>query len=229
LNRVSLRIGVLTTVAALSALVFSTVGAGAASAQSFGKDGTIHACYKAKGKNKGALRVVPASRACRKLRGFRPLSWGADSTAGGAGQSGSQGAAGSGGDVGQPGPEGKQGTPGAASQVEKSLIDTVDSQTKQINSLTKEVTDLTDEVLDLEGDVTTLTSGLGSVEGNVTSLTSGLTNLKDTTGETCEQVEAVTEQSDKILSSLLGSSVAILGNLLNVPTPPSPLGTFECG
>jgi uncharacterized protein YoxC len=227
-NRVSLKFGALTTAAALSALVLSTVGAGTASAQSYGKDGTIHACYKAKGKNKGALRVVSASRACRKLRGFRPLSWSADGTVGGSGQNGSQGAAGSGGDAGQPGPEGKQGTPGAASQVEKTLIETVDSQTKQINGLTKEVTDLAGEVLDLEADVTTLTSGLGSVEGNVTSLTSGLTDLEATTGETCEQVEAVTKQSDKILNSLLGSSVAILGNLLNVPTPPDPLGTFEC-
>lgn len=49
------------------------------------------------------------------------------------------------------------------------------------------------EELDLE-------DGLGNVEGK-------LLDLEGNVGKTCTQLEAVTTQSDEILSSLLGSSV----------------------
>lgn len=204
MNPLSLRIGLITVVAALSALVLSLVAVGTASAQSFGKDGAIHACYKAKGKNRGALRLVPSARSCRKLRGFRAVSWSA-AAGGGAAQNDLQTATG-GGERGPAGPqgnaesEGKQGSQGLSGEVEQSLIETVQNQTQQIDNLTKEVTDLGGEVLD----------------------------LKDTVGETCDQLETVTKQSDEILDSLLGTTVAIVGTLLNVPSPPDPLGTFEC-
>lgn len=188
MNRVSLRIGVLATMAALGALLLSTAGP-ASAAKPLGKDGTIYACFKAKGKNKGALRVVSRKPACRKMRGWRPLSWSVTGPAGHEarierGQQGPQGDAGA---------EGKVGQAGAAGQVEESLLETIEDQTTQINALTAQVADL---------------------EGTV--------------GDACGQLSTLTDQSNEILDSLLGSSVAILGNLLNVPSPPDELPTFEC-
>jgi hypothetical protein len=40
-----------------------------------GKNGTIQACYRVKGKPKGALRVVPAQQRCK--RGERKVVWSA--------------------------------------------------------------------------------------------------------------------------------------------------------
>jgi uncharacterized protein YoxC len=229
-NRVSLRVGLITMMAALYALAFSTAGAGTAAAQSFGKDGIIHACYKAKGKDKGALRVVPTASGCRKLRGWRPFSWSASS--GRSGQNGSQGTAGEHGQQGpqgNPGPEGKEGQQGTAGQIEKSLTETIQKQTSQIDVLTEQVTDLTDEVLVMEGDLIDLSGGLADVEGNVTDLTGGLGNLEGTVDETCDQLTTVTDQSDEILQSLLGASVGgILNAVLDIPSLPDELGTFEC-
>jgi hypothetical protein len=210
LNRVRVRIGVLATTAALVALLLSTAGP-ASAAKPFGKKGVIHACIKAKGKNRGALRVVAAKRACKRMRGWRALSWsakgqpGRDAQANG-GQPGPQGS---------PGPEGKPGQPGAAGQIEQSLLETIQTQSAQINALTEQVTDLSGKVLSLEG-------GLSTVTGD-------LVNLEGTVGEACGQLSVLTDQTDEILSSLLGSTVAVLGNLLDVPSPPAPLGAFECG
>jgi hypothetical protein len=66
---------------ALLALALGSLFLGAVRAESatIGADGTIHACYKAKGKPKGALRVVPAGKPCKRKQGERPLSWSAGS------------------------------------------------------------------------------------------------------------------------------------------------------
>lgn len=208
LNRVRLRIGVLATIAA--ALLLSTAGP-ASAAKPFAKKGVIHACIKAKGKNKGALRVVAAKRACKRMRGWRALSWSAKGQAG----RDAQANGGQPGPQGSPGPEGKPGQPGAAGQVEQSLLETIQTQSAQINALTEQVTDLSGKVLSLEG-------GLSAVTGD-------LANLEGTVGEACGQLSVLTTQADEILSSLLGSTVAVLGNLLDVPSPPDPLGAFECG
>lgn len=62
-----------------------------------GKDGKIHACYRVKGKPKGALRVVRGVRArCR--RGERKVAW---VVAGAIGQTGATGAPGSQGTSGE--------------------------------------------------------------------------------------------------------------------------------
>ncbi len=205
MNRVSLKFGVTAAVAALGVLFLALTTGVAASAQPIAKNGVIHSCVKAKGKNRGALRVVASARGCKHLRGgWRSLSWSAGSSTGASGQSGAQGSGGQQGPQGAPGPEGRQGVAG---QIEKSLVDTVSTQASEIDALNKQVSSLTGELLNLEG-------SLEDVEGTV--------------GETCSQLKTVTTQSDEILSSLLGSSVKVIGNLLNVPNAPEPLGTFEC-
>lgn len=235
MNRVSLKFGLITTMAALSALVFSTAGAGTAAAQSFGKDGAIHACYKAKGKDKGALRVVPTARGCKKLRGWRSVSWGAGSFSGASGQNGSQGSGGAHGQQGpqgNSGPEGKEGQQGTAGQVEKSLTETIQKQTSQITDLTEQVTDLSGEVLSLEGDLGDLSGGLANVEGDVTDLTGGLVDLEGTVGETCTQLTTLTGQTDEIVSGVtdvaLNNALQLLGGLVSFPNLPGTLGAFEC-
>ena len=78
---------------ALSAIVLAAlllVCAPAASAHKIvGHDGKIHACYKVKGKPRGALRAVRGRAKCR--RGERKVAW----PVRGAGQTGASGAAGS--------------------------------------------------------------------------------------------------------------------------------------
>lgn len=57
------------------------------------KDGRIHACYKVKGKPRGALRVVRSSKArCRK--GERKVAWSVAAASGASGQPGSRGPSG---------------------------------------------------------------------------------------------------------------------------------------
>jgi len=76
--------------ALLAFVLLALVGfAGSASARPLAKDGKIHACYRVKGKPKGAMRVVRSTHSrCR--RGERKVSW---AISGGA-QSASAGAAG---------------------------------------------------------------------------------------------------------------------------------------
>jgi hypothetical protein len=201
-NSVSLRIGASTTAAVLlGALLFATVGASPAGAQPFGRDGVIHACFKAKGRNRGALRVVASQGGCRKLRGWRPMSWSATGFSGGAGGAGPRGATGVEGPAGEPGPRGETGQQGVAGEVEQSLLDTVQSQTSQIEALTEEVSDLANEVVDLE----------------------------ETVESACAKIPLLAEHSDETAAALVGSSVGgILGAVFNVPNPPDPLGTVEC-
>lgn len=241
MNRVSLRIGVIVSVAALSVLCLSTAGV-ATAAQPFAKDGVVHACVKAKGKNRGALRVVPTAGGCKRLRGWRPVSWSANGSSGAAGQNGSQGTGGSSGaqgPQGNSGPEGKEGQQGVTGQVEKSLVDTIQTQSVKIDELTDEVTDLTGEVLNLEGDLGDLSGGLagvegglGDLEGEVTNLTGGLVDLEGTVGETCSQLTTLTGQADEIVDGVstleLNNALKLINALITFPNLPGPLGTFEC-
>jgi hypothetical protein len=87
--------------ALLAALLSFLAWTGEATARPLvGKDGKIYACYKVKGKPRGALRVVK-SRKARCRRGERKVAW---TVAGATGQAGPQG------------PHGSHGGPGASAQ-----------------------------------------------------------------------------------------------------------------
>jgi hypothetical protein len=73
-----------------SAALLSTAG-GAGAASPIGADGTVHACYKAKGKAKGTLRVVPTGKACKKKRHEKPIVWALKGPAGTSGAAATQG------------------------------------------------------------------------------------------------------------------------------------------
>lgn len=233
MNRVRFKFGVTATVVAICALVLSMAGAGTAAARPIGSNGVINACFKAKGKNKGALRVVSNRGGCKRLRGgWRPMSWSVNGSSGGSGQSGAPGASGGAGQAGPKGDTGPEGTQGAAGQVEKSLLETIQSQSTQINSLSKEVTDLTGEVLNLESGLSGLGVDVLDLEGDLTGLSGDVTDLEGTVDDACDQLSAVTDQSDELLGAFgdlsLNNALQILGGVLEVPTLPAALGTFEC-
>jgi hypothetical protein len=101
-----------------TAMVFAGF-AGTASAVPLSKDGKIHACYKVKGKPRGALRVVRSSKArCRK--GERRVAWSVTATSGAPGQQGSQG---------------HSGAAGAASSNEALLKEQVDALLLRVAAL----------------------------------------------------------------------------------------------
>jgi hypothetical protein len=94
-------LGLLTAVVGL---ITGLVLVGPATAASPVKNGQIRACYKVKGKPKGAMRVVKGKR-CRP--GERRLTWSVVGAAGAPGANGSQGPR------GEQGAQGLQGNPGA--------------------------------------------------------------------------------------------------------------------
>jgi hypothetical protein len=94
-------------IACVSLLAFALLAAGAAPASAhllLAKDGRIHACYKAKGKGKGTIRVVRNNKV-RCPRKWRKVSWVATSLQGVPGPQGAQG------------PQGDRGQPGLAGVV----------------------------------------------------------------------------------------------------------------
>src|SRR6185369_1302787 len=94
------------------------------------KDGKIHACYKAKGKGKGTLRVVRSAKVkCPKK--WKKVSWYASGPAGPQGASGNNGANG---ETGTNGSSGLPGTPATATVV-KGLEDKVTELLTKVQSL----------------------------------------------------------------------------------------------
>jgi hypothetical protein len=93
-------------IAAIAALVSALTVAGvlllggerAQAAGVVGANGQINGCFKKKGKAKGALRVVPAGKRCKK--GEQRIAFNAQGPAGKDGSQGSQGPAGGAGDPG---------------------------------------------------------------------------------------------------------------------------------
>jgi len=179
-----------------------------------GKDGTIHACYKVKGKPKGTLRVVGAQKRCK--RGERKVVWNA------AGQSGSNGTTGQNGSSGS-GQSGADGANGSSSPNEVALKTQIASLNVKIDGLEKILGGLTN------GDL------LGAVD-TVKGLTN--TDLTETVdalplvSSLCLQVPLLTEQ-DNLLRTVIGglglsSALEAIG-LLEIPTLPTALDPFSCG
>ena len=91
---------------AVVALLVGALG-GTAVAAPIGKGGKVQACYRVKGKTKGAMRVVPSGKKCKK--GERKLAWSVTGPAGSAGSDGSRGVTGASGANGPAGPTGPAG------------------------------------------------------------------------------------------------------------------------
>jgi hypothetical protein len=158
--------------ALLVLLISSLVVAGSAPAASLvAKDGKIHACYKAKGKGKGTLRVVRSAKV-RCPKKWKKTSWYA------AGQPGPRGEAGPAGANGSPGDRGLPGT--AGNIVVEQLEDKVSELLTRIESLEE----LVPTVQTLCAQAKTLTTQVNKVESAVEGL--GLNAVLTTLGGVLE-------------------------------------------
>jgi hypothetical protein len=194
---------------ALAVLVSSTLllGTSSAAAGVVARDGKIHACYKAKGKGKGTLRVVRRAKAkCPKR--WKKVAWSV------AGTPGPQGEAGARGETGPAGAQGIQGLPGRNENV-------------VVNELEDKVTELLTKVQSLEA----ILKGVSNTQlKEAIAAVAKVEALETTVGSLCTQTGALTTQANSLLGSMEGLNT-ILDTLLVAFTPPSlpaPLGSFSC-
>jgi hypothetical protein len=163
-----------------------------------GKDGQIHACYRVKGKPKGALRVVKSARArCR--RGERKATW----SVGGSSGATSQGAQGA---------QGEAGASGSATGDEAALKAQVGALSLQVEALEGVLQGITN------GDLTGMLATLNGVTNPELLNAIGSVPLVE---EVCAQTEELTGRSN----ALLGLLDAL--DALNVLSLPALLPTFD--
>ena len=189
-------------IAVLLSSVLLLVGlGGTASAAPPGKNGTIHACYKVKGKPKGAMRVVMSAKArCR--RGERKVAW---SAVGPGGQAGSPGQVGTGGQSGTSGSDGS----GAGEVALKTEIAALNLKVEALEGVLEGVTN---------GD---LKGALGTLQGLDNEELLGAVAATPLVETVCGQAEALTGQSNALLT-LLDTL-----DTLDVLSLPAALPTFE--
>jgi hypothetical protein len=189
--------------AALCAAVIATEASGAL----VGKDGRVYACYKAKGKRKGAVRLVAKKGKCHK--GEKKVSWG---TAGPSGENGSNGENGAGGEGGTGGEKGTAATQGLE---------------KQIQSLTTKVTSLESVLKGITN--TELLGALGKLQGVSGAGLQEAVAKVPIVNTLCAQSAKLTEQSNGMASAVEGISLIGLTVLeLFVPQLPEALPKFGC-
>lgn len=192
----------------LSLGMFVLFGSSPASAGIVAKDGKIHACYKAKGKGKGTLRVVRSAKAkCPKK--WKKVSWNASGPAGPQGQAGAPGA------PGETGTNGGSGLPGTTGTV-------------TVKALEDKVTELLTKVQSLE----TILKGIDNAQlKEAIAAVADVKALEATVGSICSQGSALSSQLNSVESALGGLSLntvlTTLGGALNIPGLPGP-GSFSC-
>jgi hypothetical protein len=184
------------------------LGPSAAEARPIGKDGKIHACYRVKGKPKGAMRVVRSHRArCR--RGERKMSWSVAASTGAAGSTGLHGT------------QGQNGTSISTGSNEEILKEQVVDLTKRIETLEGILLGVTNQ--DLTGMMSTL-QGLDNED---------LVGAVDAVPVLTSACNALVGQSNELgegLGDLVGvlTGVPLIGDIFDgvgIPSPLNPLTT----
>jgi hypothetical protein len=203
---------VLTLLAAAALCAAVIVGEAGAAAKLVGKDGRVYACYKAKGKRKGAVHLVAKNGKCRK--GEKKVSWGVTGPSGVSGENGSSGEGGTNGEGGNGGEKGVNATQGLE---------------KQVQSLTSKVTQLESVLKGINpGDLPGMLSKLQGI--TPTQLQEAVSSVAKV-NELCAQSSKLTSQSNALGQTLGGFE--LLGGLppleLKKAVPvPAPLSTFAC-
>jgi hypothetical protein len=205
-----LTFSVLLGLLAISLLLAGFCGSAFAAGKPIGKDGKIHTCYKAKGKAKGSLRVVPAGKKC--MKGWRKLAWTAASSIGQSGASGTsatgaQGASGSGG-------SGSNGANGSDGSDEVAVLQT------KVAALSLKLEGL-EGVLDgvTNGDLTGVVNALGGISGDELSDAVAVPSVVEAV---CAQTSTLTGGLDSVNEGVKGLSILglpglSLGNLSLLP------------
>jgi hypothetical protein len=213
---------------ALAGLLSIAFTSTALAAPAVGKNGQVNACYRVKGKAKGAMRVVPAGKKCKK--GERKLAWSVTGPPGVQGATGGQGAQGS------PGSNGTTGATGAPGTGAVALETKVASLTLQVESLEGLLDGVETGLSGVTSNVTGLTANVKGVEGVLEGVTNtGLTEAVKAAprvGALCGQATALTSQSNLLGTALgglsLNGALTVLGGLLNIPAVPAALPAFTC-
>jgi hypothetical protein len=175
------------------------IGASASSAGIVAKDGKIHACYKAKGKGKGTLRVVRNGKV-RCPKRWKKVAWNAN------GPAGSQGEAGNPGSTGEAGSNGGAGLPGTTGTV-------------TVKALEDKVAELLSKVQSLEA----ILKGIDNQQ-----LQEAIAAVP-VVGQLCTQSKALTEKSGELGTALEGlGTVLDTLTAMALPTIPTALPPFEC-
>jgi hypothetical protein len=203
---------------AIVGLMSAALTSSALAASAVGKDGQVHACYRVKGKAKGAMRVVPASKKCR--RGERKLAWNVAGPAGQQGAGGAQGPQGSSGSTGAPGANGAPGSNGAAGPGVASLETQVASLTLQVGIL--------ENVLDgVEN--SELTGALAILDGlNNEGLTKAVAAVP-ALNSLCTQTSLLTGGLNSLNSGIGGLTILGLPGLsLGISSLPAALSPYTC-
>jgi hypothetical protein len=202
------RIGALALALLAAAALCTAVIVGAASGALVGKDGKVYACYKAKGKRKGAVRLVAKNAHCRK--GEKKVSW---SAAGQSGENGSNGENGVGGEGGAGG--------------EKGL--TTQGLEKQVQSLTSKLTQLESVLKGITN--TELLGALGKLQGVSGAGLQEAVAKVPVVNTLCKQSGLLTTQANALRTAVdgieLGGTIPPLLNLIT-PMVPAPLESFSC-
>lgn len=201
--------------AVLAAAVLSLGPAGSASARpAIGKDGKIRACYKVKGKPRGALRVVKG-RKVRCKRGERKVAWTARGAVGQRGADGAQGAA---------------GQPGAAGTYSSDLASQVESLAARVAALEGQVTSLEATLAGVTN--ADLTGALNTVEGLTNEDLTSAVNALPTVESLCTQTSTLTAQVNQLAQVIeglgLNGVLEALGGVLEIPALPPELEPFAC-
>jgi hypothetical protein len=174
-------------------------GSPASAAGIVARDGKIHACYKAKGKGKGTLRVVRNGKV-RCPKKWKKVAWNA------AGPSGSQGEAGTPGNGGESGTNGGSGLPGTTG-------------TMTVKQLEDKVAELLSKVQSLEA----ILKGINNQQ-----LQEAIAAVP-VVQALCGQTKALNEKSGELGSALGGlSTVLDTFTVLALPAIPTALPSFSC-
>jgi hypothetical protein len=203
------RIGVVALALLAAAALCVALVANAGAAKLVGKDGKVYACYKAKGKSKGAVRLVTKKGKCRK--GEKKVSWNAAGPAGEAGQSGENGSGGENGTSGETGAAGVKGLE------------------QKVTALTSKVTSLESVLKGITN--TELLGALSKLQGiSGTQLQETVASLADVKA-LCTQATALTSQANALGATFGGIELGgVIPSLLKlvVPAAPAPLAAFGC-
>jgi hypothetical protein len=180
-------------------LAFAT-SAPAGAAGLVAKDGKIHACYKAKGKGKGTLRVVRSAKAkCPKK--WRKVAWGAAALPGPRGETGA---------IGATGEKGEKGTAGVV------VVEELESKVGELLTRVESLEAILKGVTNAE-----LKEAIAAV-ANVAALEATVTSL-------CAQTSTLTDQVNAVEEALGGLSLnTLLAVVLEIPPLPGALPSYSC-